>query len=767
MGLILDQLVAALRGAATYNRHDQAAPQLVLWPDAESAWWPVVDLLADAVPELLVLDQSSVAPRRGPSTRVRYLLSRHERRETPVVYLPGVSRQAFRNAAGFPPVARHLYALQFQGQFWTQQNGTDWTPLAFLASGNGGLGLDVARDRETVSALAAQLPQVLQTPADDLRGRRLEAADFHGLVAKDPIRLLLSWIGDPDGFRVQRSGGRWEGFRAVCRETFRLDPDKDGAITAVERLVIGRGIWDQVWARYSESPGSFPGVRQALDRAQPKDWIDAQSDRIPASGRQQEDELRRDLEALADMPHRAAVERLHELCRRHAPRASSLWARMGEAPLARAAEFLGVMLENVDAGLPGADWEALAESYSRTGWMVDLSALRAVNAVREARDLRVVITALRAVYLPWLEELAVRIAPLSQSYPRSSPAGSLTLTPKAGEVVLFVDGLRCDLGLELRKLLEAKHFSVDWETSWTALPTVTATAKPAWQPLAAAIAGNNMGDGFEPQVAATGRPLRTAEFRRLLSEVGFTWLDSAAPGDPTGSAWTEIGSFDHYGHQQGVRLAWRIEEELAAVVSRVEELRDAGWRQVTVVTDHGWLYAPGGLSKVDLPRHLAVTAWGRCAIPEGNAQHGFPQVSWYWGGGHAVVLAPGISAFRGGLEYAHGGLSIQEALTPVLRITADAVRTQNPRLTELRWVGLRLHIQIDDLAPGLQVDLRTKPADAGTSVLSGEQRAKSPDAQGKLSLIVSDDERAGEAAVVVLILNGLVIAKRAVTIGEN
>jgi GMP synthase-like glutamine amidotransferase len=30
-----------------------------------------------------------------------------------VVYLPGVSRQAFRGAPGFPDVARHLFACQY------------------------------------------------------------------------------------------------------------------------------------------------------------------------------------------------------------------------------------------------------------------------------------------------------------------------------------------------------------------------------------------------------------------------------------------------------------------------------------------------------------------------------------------------------------------------------------------------------------------------------------------------------------------------------
>ena len=78
-----------------------------------------------------------------------------------------------------------------------------------------------------------------------------------------------------------------------------------------------------------------------------------------------------------------------------------------------------------------------------------------------------------------------------------------------------------------------------------------------------------------------------------------------------------------------------------------------------------------------------------------------------------------------------------------------------------------LTLTIADASLGLEVDIRTKPADATSSVLGSEQRAKTPDSQGKLSLVIADDERVGEAAVVVLVLNGQVVAKQAVTIGEN
>src|SRR5688572_78896 len=118
---VLERLVDSLRAAATYNRHEFESPRVVIWPDGDRAWARVVrTLVRDAIPELLTLDSSGGDERTGPATLVRYWLARRAwSGSTPIVYLPGVSRQAFRGAAGFPADAKHLFALQYQGHFWT------------------------------------------------------------------------------------------------------------------------------------------------------------------------------------------------------------------------------------------------------------------------------------------------------------------------------------------------------------------------------------------------------------------------------------------------------------------------------------------------------------------------------------------------------------------------------------------------------------------------------------------------------------------------
>jgi hypothetical protein len=118
-------------------------------------------------------------------------------------------------------------------------------------------------------------------------------------------------------------------------------------------------------------------------------------------------------------------------------------------------------------------------------------------------------------------------------------------------------------------------------------------------------------------------------------------------------AWTEFASLDTYGHNEGAKLAWRVEEELAGLQQRILDLIQVGWTKIKVITDHGWLLLPGGLPKAELPRHLTASRWNRCAIPSAGAQHGYPMTSWFWDAAEAVVLAPGVSCFVAGMEYAH------------------------------------------------------------------------------------------------------------------
>lgn len=185
--------------------------------------------------------------------------------------------------------------------------------------------------------------------------------------------------------------------------------------------------------------------------------------------------------------------------------------------------------------------------------------------------------------------------------------------PEAGTCVLFADGLRLDVARELEARLRDGGAPVELSWRWAALPTVTATAKYAVSPVAGQLAAGPVAK-FQA-ATADGKPLTTDRFRKLLDGAGIHSLAGDATGDPSRRGWTEAGTLDKLGHEHGWKLAKRVAEEVRDLAGRVQALLDAGWREVQIVTDHGWLLLPGDLPKVDLPKFLAESRGGRSRLP--------------------------------------------------------------------------------------------------------------------------------------------------------
>jgi len=124
-------------------------------------------------------------------------------------------------------------------------------------------------------------------------------------------------------------------------------------------------------------------------------------------------------------------------------------------------------------------------------------------------------------------------------------------------------------------------------------------------------------------------------------------------------------------------------------------------------------------------------------------------LNWSWCADLSVASAPGIASHIAGQHYAHGGLSLQECVVPVLDIQpgSNAVASAKAAIATLKWVGLRCRVGIDDPQPGLQVDIRSKAGDPGSSFCAGPKAVRA----GKASIAVPDDQHEGSAAVVVLL----------------
>jgi len=767
------RIAATLRTAAqAYAAGDQVAPCAVLWTDPERLWECIMPELLPMLPELFLLGSYAPEKRTGPALWLRCIEARVVEGAppvgtTPIFYLPGISREKLRAAEDCPQELAALVELQYRGVMWLHINGKEWTPYAFLVSKHGGLGLDVAKDQATLDALAGALPSLMVEPLSQLQGRRLDSEFFNGLVAPDATGLLLRWLGDPETFKQRRSDAEWRAFCEQCRADFRFDPVKDGPLKAAKLLAQRGNPWSKVWERFAEAPASYPGIVEWLKRAAPKNPSMFDSAEVwPNINEREERKLQQALEQLVDRPQDEVIRRVAELDAEHARRRDYPWRKLGLSPLATALEPLAE-LASLCQTAPGAPTpEVYAEFYASEGWRVDAAALATMAACGSPEQHGAVLGTVRAVYLPWLENTARHLQQLIHDHGQSISKRAKPIETATGRLVLFADGLRMDVAQELAEKLAMVGIEStrDWE--WSTIPSVTATAKPAASPIADAVQGGEAGDEFATRLISTGQLLTQDRFVSVLKARGWQFLASEETGDPSGSAWTEAGALDKRGHTEGWKLARSVETEVRDLVSRIGALLKAGWTEVIVVTDHGWLLVPGGLPKVELKSFLAETRWGRCAALKSEAQTNALAFKWHWNPDVMMASPPGAGCFRASMEYSHGGVSLQEMVTPVLRVSAVRPTGGSTRLLEAKWTGAKCRVSVGGDCLGVRVDVRTSQSDPKTSLLADKQaRETTPD--GKVTVFLKDDGDIGkEAEIVLLDALGQVIDSLSTTLGK-
>ena len=778
-----DKLAESVYAASKVNRTVQAPPAAILWTDKERHWEAVVAGLGGRLPSLLTLGAFDADLRTGPAIWLKCAIGGELDDvdlggQTPVIYLPGTSRADLRAIETCSRELQPLAELQYRGVFWSQVNGKDWTVNAFLSAKKGGLGLNVAQDNATQEALKRVLEGglLLDRTVEELQGKQINAAWLDTLLAPNPTRDVLAWLNDPVLMQSQWAGARWAIFSSRCAKDFGFNPQTDGVLTAAEKLAEHQGAWLPVWELYRESFTSFKAVAGLLSKLQPphpKDMFDApeQLAGYPRANEEAEAALRYSLSACAAMSPEQAQARVLEADKEHGNRRDWLWAKMGCAPLVQGLQHLGELATLSRQTTGGATVAQMALNYQASGWKVDQAAMYALAAVTTKADTEAIGAALRALYLPWLEDSAHRFQELVKAEGGLGHAAAKGAATAGGAIdgvcTVFVDGLRYDVAMQLKERLAALG-KVTASALWTSMPSVTASGKAWVSPVAPWVSGKKADEDFQPSVAVDGKPLSTHNFRKLLADHGFQVLDKHESGEPCAhhaKAWVECGDLDHYGHAHGLRLARDMSAQLDQIVERLSELNEAGWTRFRIVTDHGWLLMPGGLPKTELSKFEAQTRWGRCAVLK-DSSHGTPLTfGWDWCKEVQIAFAPGISNFTAGEEYTHGGLTLQECLVPVLELVASSepASTVKADITKVAWTGLRCKVEVSSAAAGLRVDIRTKAA-LVDSTLVAHVRALD---NGKASLAVADDANEGTAAfVVVLDAAGNVVQKKSTTVGE-
>lgn len=751
---VIEAVASSLSAAGNYNRDDKVQPVAILWNDPGRGWESLVPMLQEIAP-IAVLGEYSPDERTGPGIYLRCLLdgvlgpSRFD--GLPIIYMPGVERSEIRAIEGCAPDLRALAELQFRAAWWQQANGSPWTPSAFLRSRQG-LGLELGRDDATQEALKRALTSLANAPLEDLKRReRIDGPYLGALVNPDEVKLLLQWLDAPVAARDQLARYKWDALVAQVKSTLGVNLEADGELIIAEKLGMRDGDWKRVWARFAESPRSYPHIPELLRRARPDALFVGPTDSWPQENEAAEGALRVGLGQLSGQSVAVARARVVEMNKEHSSRRQSVWSSLGHAPLAAAVHCLA-HLATLTETLPIAETDAdFAAWYSEIGWKTDAEAISSLAAATGPSDRIAVAAAVRAIYLPWLDEVARRFQDVVTT---SGYDPDIGLDVVDGDCVLFVDGLRYDVGERLRVELAVNAVSAEIAARLAPFPTVTSTGKPAVAPIGATLTG---GDGMSA-TTAEGKTAGAEVLRALMRVSGVTPFPDEEVGEPSGRGWTEAADLDATGHKLGVKLVDHIPREVADLVARVNELLAAGWKRVVVVTDHGWLLMPGGFSKIELAQHLTEPRQRRCArLVSGALDVKQPVLPWSWNASVSMASPRGTGVFELGEDYLHGGLSPQECITPMLTVFSGSSQLRAGRIEQVKWIGMRCRVDVVGAPAGSALDLRRSPGD-GTSTLLAETKTVDGDVEAKL--LVENDELDGvDCFVVLLSAQGEILAQ--------
>ena len=177
---------------------------------------------------------------------------------------------------------------------------------------------------------------------------------------------------------------RWATFKDICWREFSFDPDEDGIqgrrrCAASRRRKMGRRLAAllRCTAPLSGRVGCVapgPPARPARPRRP-----------FPPAGtnEEQEDKLRKELEATLSLPHAQACDKVEKLDNEHKERRGWVWAQLGESPYAVALEPLGRLAKAAKTTLGGPTAEAIAADYASHGWRCDRAAMEALCRLKQ------------------------------------------------------------------------------------------------------------------------------------------------------------------------------------------------------------------------------------------------------------------------------------------------------------------------------------------------------------------------------------------------
>lgn len=766
---IYDKVIQALKQAEQHNSNIMVKPEVILWPDPENQWAEVIPVLQSEFPQLLIFGEYNPSKKQGPAIWIKCMVAKTlpdakwEDDVTPIIYLPGIAKTDLRNVEEAGLQFQPLLEYQYTGILFLQENGREWTILAFVENPLNGLGLKILKDTATKDALKKVLPTIFQDNDVLHSATIIDAAYLNNHLFPDITSGILNWMCKGDIFLQKMDKGKREVFSTLSESQYEFKPEHKNIKAIAEKLGSQRNNWKYVWQMYANAPRKFREIEELLRLAKPGDLGSGifafPEESWPQVNESMEEELYQALMKTSKIHAKDALEALKNLEQKHQVRRNWIWYELDYAPLANALQYLIKMVEITSTPFPSNTIGDLKEYYISKGYLADQAMRKSLAAVKTENHKSVIKALIKSIYQPWLDLI-------TQKFQNLVAEDASIFTGQAAQIekesyVLFVDAFRYELAKEFTERLIKSKYKVELETNWSAIPTVTPTAKPANSPMATSISVKSEISDFRPQLQS-GKDLQVAVFRESLAENNFKSVVNSNEIDTEINCWQEIGEIDTKGHNEQSAMVKRIDELFDQVLEVIETAFEKGIKRIKIVTDHGWLLLPGGLPKTQINVDLTQTRWGRCALIKEGTKTDLLQLPWRWNPMIFIAYAPGISFFKINEEFAHGGISLHECLIPTLLVENPSGSQIAAKILQVKWVNLKCAVETENAKDGFTLDIRTKYSDEKTSIVESRKREV---VNNKGSVMVNDEAESQAATIVLLDENGTILDKKLTTVG--
>ncbi len=255
---------------------------------------------------------------------------------------------------------------------------------------------------------------------------------------------------------------------------------------------------------------------------------------------------------------------------------------------------------------------------------------------------------------------------------------------------ILVDALRYEIGKDLEQTL-SKHFTVKISPSCAFVPTVTKYAMAALVPnaeksLSLRVANGKLEAFLEDEPALNLEARRNYFKAKLGDRCEMISLDDLLDNLPSTTDVLVITTMEIDGAGENLNVTTAlasIEQSIKNMVRGLMTLKKWGYDKIVIATDHGFMIYPNFQPGDNVKRPVGewVLNKSRCVAGKGNNTEHALSFSANTIGINSTVeqfqFLKNFAVYEKNVQYFHEGISLQEAIVPIIEISIKNIQTQS------------------------------------------------------------------------------------------